>query len=139
MAWAKRTTRRAQLTERERQAVLAQEPRCRLCGAPATEVDHIVPVARRPDLVRTRANLQALCVACHRGKTARIDSKPVAPRRREPEAHPGLLIDATGGGSDLFEVRSRLDAVDPFSRCVQNLGPGGGAWSFAQPRSGGAC
>lgn len=51
-----------------RDAVLAREPRCRVCGAPATEADHIIPVSRGgnndPD-----TNGQGLCAKHHDQKT----------------------------------------------------------------------
>lgn len=37
---------------------------------PATQVDHIAPIAQRPDLAYTLSNLQGLCTACHGRKTA---------------------------------------------------------------------
>ena len=57
-----------------RNAVLRDEPCCRLCAAEgvtclAVEVDHVVPMhlgGARLD----RANLQPLCHACHHAKTA---------------------------------------------------------------------
>lgn len=57
-------------------AVLAMEPLCRACMAAgrvqlATEVDHIIPAAERPDLRLERGNLQPLCKPCHSQKTSR--------------------------------------------------------------------
>lgn len=52
-----------------RRQVLAEEPHCRACGGPASEVDHIVPLSRGGS--RDRSNLQALCRECHREKTRR--------------------------------------------------------------------
>jgi len=62
-----------------RRQVLNEEPRCRRCGEPAAEVDHIMSRASLramglpEDLVRElgdrRDNLQALCVPCHAAKT----------------------------------------------------------------------
>jgi 5-methylcytosine-specific restriction enzyme A len=57
-----------------RQLVLAQEPLCRPCNAAgrtsaSVEVDHIV--ARSRGGTSARANLQGICVTCHRSKTAR--------------------------------------------------------------------
>jgi 5-methylcytosine-specific restriction protein A len=53
---------------RLRAQVLAEEPQCRLCGAPATEVDHIQ--AKAFGGTDDRSNLQALDTACHKRKTA---------------------------------------------------------------------
>jgi 5-methylcytosine-specific restriction protein A len=53
---------------RLRTRVLAEEPRCRLCGAPSNEVDHIVPLAAGG--TNERGNLRALDTACHKLKTA---------------------------------------------------------------------
>ena len=47
---------RARVLERDRH-------RCQQCGAPATEVDHLIQVADGgPDVL---ANLQAVCSGCH--------------------------------------------------------------------------
>src|SRR5690606_26561561 len=59
---------------RLRQMVLRREPWCRMCRAegrftPATEVDHIVPVARGGP--NELDNPQARCKSCHSRKTAR--------------------------------------------------------------------
>jgi hypothetical protein len=56
-----------------RAQVLVEEPTCRVCGAPTTDVDHVVAVAVRPDLVVVRSNLQGLCHAHHSAKTTRED------------------------------------------------------------------
>jgi 5-methylcytosine-specific restriction protein A len=49
--------------------VLRAQPACVVCGAPATDVDHITPkrLGGRDDM----ANLQALCHSCHTRKTMR--------------------------------------------------------------------
>lgn len=44
--------------------------RCEVCGAPATNVDHIVPVSERPDLLLVRANLRATCARCNFGRVS---------------------------------------------------------------------
>ncbi len=54
---------------RKRRAEFVREnPRCVKCGAPTTDVDHILPLAEggRDD----EWNWQALCHACHSRKTA---------------------------------------------------------------------
>ena len=50
-----------------RRAVLARQPTCRHCGAPASEVDHIVPLRRGG--TNALSNLQALCRSCHSRKS----------------------------------------------------------------------
>ncbi len=54
--------------------VLAREPLCRTCGAPADQVDHIEPFGDNPGLRLDEADLQSLCGRCHGIKT-RAESK----------------------------------------------------------------
>jgi 5-methylcytosine-specific restriction protein A len=57
---------------RQRRAdYLAAHPHCRCCGAPATDVHHLVP--RRAAGGDSWDNLAALCHACHSRITARIE------------------------------------------------------------------
>ena len=49
--------------------MLAVQPRCQGCGAVATEVDHITPLADGGAELDP-ANLQSLCQSCHAAKTA---------------------------------------------------------------------
>jgi 5-methylcytosine-specific restriction endonuclease McrA len=62
----------------------------RRCGAPATDVDHIVPNDDHSD-----ANLRALCRAHHQIKSSAEGGRAAQARRpkrtRPREAHPGLL------------------------------------------------
>lgn len=52
------------LTREQREAIFERDGwRCRLCGAPATEIDHIAGSSSDPE------NLQALCSPCHHDKT----------------------------------------------------------------------
>lgn len=47
----------------------------------ARDVDHIVPIAERPELRLVWSNLQSACQACHRWKTATQDGgfgRPIA-------------------------------------------------------------
>jgi len=57
-----------------RRMKLRATPLCEHCSperaTPATEVDHIIDRALRPDLAYTWANLQCLCKSCHSRKTA---------------------------------------------------------------------
>jgi 5-methylcytosine-specific restriction enzyme A len=57
-----------------RLAILAEEPLCRWCLAEdrlvaATEVHHVIPIAKRPDLRLDRANCVPLCAPCHSAHT----------------------------------------------------------------------
>jgi 5-methylcytosine-specific restriction protein A len=70
-----RRRKRGRAGQRDRAAVLAEEPLCRPCLAagrctPTEQVDHI-----RDDLPDelwdARENKQGICKACHRDKTAR--------------------------------------------------------------------
>lgn len=62
---------------KRRARYLRRHPNCVACGAPATDVDHIIP---RADLERTPGVdpdddrwLQSLCHSCHSRKTAAQD------------------------------------------------------------------
>ncbi len=50
---------------------LRREPLCRECRAPATDVDHVIPLARGG--ASHEDNLQSLCHSCHAQKTNRED------------------------------------------------------------------
>ncbi|MAA98675.1 MAG: HNH endonuclease [Stappia sp.] len=68
---AKRPTARARGYDRDweqaRAAYLSAYPSCRRCGAKATVVDHIVPIAKAPQRRLDRTNFQSLCQPCHSG------------------------------------------------------------------------
>jgi 5-methylcytosine-specific restriction enzyme A len=57
---------------RFRQVMLAREPLCRRCGAPAVAVDHIQPISAGGDHWDPD-NLQSLCIRCHNAKTRNMD------------------------------------------------------------------
>lgn len=65
-SWGPGSTRRWRTL---RARVLAEEEFCRRCGFPASEVDHIIPLAADGDRW-DRDNLQALCGDCHTDKTS---------------------------------------------------------------------
>lgn len=68
MAAAKRDRLPGYLWEQRRQEVLERdENRCVQCGADATDVDHVLPVALGGD--DEVENLQSLCSDCHKRKT----------------------------------------------------------------------
>jgi 5-methylcytosine-specific restriction endonuclease McrA len=54
---------------RLRRQVLTEEPTCRYCVAPATQVDHRLAIASGG--TSERSNLAALCATCHRAKSQR--------------------------------------------------------------------
>ncbi len=56
--------------QRCRALFLSKYPRCIWCGAPATEVDHIVSVRQAPGLRLHWSNLRAACKPCHSRRTA---------------------------------------------------------------------
>jgi 5-methylcytosine-specific restriction endonuclease McrA len=66
-----------------RAKVLLEEPRCRWCGQPSTEVDHIINRARGG--TDARSNLAGMCRNCHAKKSheeAKAARKAAAARRR---------------------------------------------------------
>ncbi len=76
-----------------RRAILRRDPTCP-CGAPATEADHVVPVAEGGS--HDQANGQGLCSSCHAAKTrdeaarGRQRWRRRAPKARPSAPHPGL-------------------------------------------------
>lgn len=53
---------------KQRARTLRHEPQCRMCGAPATELDHIIP--KHLGGTDDPQNCQPLCKKCHAHKTA---------------------------------------------------------------------
>lgn len=92
VGWSTRGASRTSTTEhkRWRLAVLYRDhwtcqikgPRCEGRGAIA---DHILPVARRPDLEHDVSNGQAVCGTCHRTKT---NLEAIEGRRGAPSPRP---------------------------------------------------
>ncbi|HRW25566.1 MAG TPA: HNH endonuclease signature motif containing protein [Spirochaetia bacterium] len=68
---------------RARREQLARQPRCCRCGAPATDVDHIIPHQGREEYAFNLDNLQSMCHACHMAKTrADRGRRPIAPSEK---------------------------------------------------------
>ena len=68
--------------QRRRRAVLVREPLCRACKQRlAEQVDHVVPKHRGG--TDDPANLQPLCIPCHRRKTRR-EAWSHKPAERKP-------------------------------------------------------
>ena len=77
-----------------RRRILARDGHaCCVCGAPATEVDHITPVTQGG--THDDTNLAAICTMHHESKSA--DERRAGQRRkvdshkRSAEAHPGAI------------------------------------------------
>jgi HNH endonuclease len=95
------------LSDDERAVIFSRDQhRCRVCGEPATQIDHIND---DPEFVATDINhpdnLQAICDRCHRAKTLAL-FRPAGPEEREK----GLLL------------RERIDAVEPLRACDDEQG-----------------
>lgn len=52
---------------------LANHPFCRMCGNPATTVDHVIPHRGDKRLFWFRANWQPLCTPCHSSAKQRAE------------------------------------------------------------------
>jgi 5-methylcytosine-specific restriction protein A len=70
-----------------RASFLAEHPRCSNpgCRLPATIADHKRTRHEAPHLALDRANLEALCRACHSSKTAKYDRGYGNPRKQPVE------------------------------------------------------
>lgn len=87
------------LTAKQREEILQRDcRRCRICGAPATEIDHICGSSNEP------SNLRAVCAACNRAEA----SKNVA------EADPERAEQINRMYS---EIASRVAAPIPLQVC----------------------
>ena len=88
---------------RIRKRILTNEPNCRLCGNPATDVDHIVPYAyfATRQAANALANLQPLCTRCHGQKTrAEVQSREAEKHEYQPtEAETNATRSAKGRGT----------------------------------------
>lgn len=75
-----------------RAALNRDQHTCRHCGAPATEVDHIINLAQGG--THHLDNLQALCTPCHRIKTEQealqARRAAYAAAKHPTEKHPGI-------------------------------------------------
>jgi 5-methylcytosine-specific restriction endonuclease McrA len=76
--------------EARRRARARDGPGCAVCGAVDVplELDHVIPVADRPELEWDFDNVQLLCAIDHKAKSAREARERIA-RRRTPKAGVG--------------------------------------------------
>lgn len=94
---------------RRRAEVLEPGAVCHWCGAPATQVDHVAPVARGG----AGGPLVPACAPCNAGRTARIgrDGRPGGRGRVAfDESPPGPLPISPGASGDAVERSA--DGVD---------------------------
>ena len=68
-----------------RAVYLSANAACVLCGAPATDVDHVTPHGMDHDLFWDTNNWQSLCHSCHSKKT-QLERGLTAPDKAPPEA-----------------------------------------------------
>ena len=89
-AWTNRNGRQRGLPKRLRQHILQRDNHTCHCGQPATQIDHITPVAEHG--TDHPHNLQAICTNCHNTKTKAEAARGRARHstRRPPNPHPGL-------------------------------------------------
>ncbi|QOI66988.1 HNH endonuclease [Microbacterium phage GardenState] len=81
-------TRRIRVLRRDSYRCQARDSLGHLCGAPANQVDHVIPGDDHDE-----DNLQALCRWHHDRKSSaegNAAKKPRPSRRREPEKHPAF-------------------------------------------------
>lgn len=130
MAWAPRSNRIVPGNWRTIKARILERDghRCYVCGATATEVDHLVNVAAGG--THEDDNLAAICEPCHKRKTQREAQAGRVSQRRPSERHPGLL--RTPGGNPL-RGWDGIRTVRRLRLCVHSLQffpslrtPGGG-------------
>ncbi len=83
------------LTPEQREAIFVRDGRvCQLCGAPATEIDHIKGSSSSPE------NLQAVCRVCNMAKAK------ASPRLATPEEQ-----------AEVYTIFDRIRAVQPTRIC----------------------
>ena len=78
-----------------------------MCGDRATEVDHIIELAIGG--TNTIDNVQPLCSACHKAKTARFNST----RERGTEGHRAVFSRHVPPTDSLSLISPRLVRFDP--------------------------
>ena len=72
-----------------RKAYIIRHPLCAICGAPATDVDHIIPHRGDKELFWDSGNWQSLCHECHSRKSY---GERRNTGRKKPESDPDMGI-----------------------------------------------
>ena len=113
------TPRKAMTPKRRLEALLASNGRCARCKVKLGrrfDVDHDLPLELGGE--ETRANLVALCVPCHRGKTSAEDAPRIAKMRRQRN----LRLDAPPTERKVRAIKSapfRKDITRGMDGCVR--------------------
>ena len=86
-----RKARRGRTYRKWRRRILAGEPLCRPCRergytVAAMELDHLVPVEQAPERFWDEANVQPICVECHRARHSNEETPEQAAWRERLEA-----------------------------------------------------
>jgi hypothetical protein len=120
-AWRQGSTRRWRTLRAQH---LNQHPHCQRCGAPGQEVDHIHPLEQ--DGARyDPANLQTLCVPCHRAKTKqerRMTATTNQPIRVDTRVTVVIGPPCSGKTTYVTEHRGPEDLVVDLDVIAQALG-----------------
>ena len=90
-----------------RATFLSHHPICAHCGEPANTVDHIVPHDGTNETFWDTSNWQALCMPCHRVKTA-TEHRPNQRRMLTRFAIPVTLICGPPGAGSLVMCNREL-------------------------------
>lgn len=74
-----------------RKAWIIRHPLCAICGAPATDVDHIIPHRGNRELFWDTGNWQSLCHECHSRKSYG-ERRKSGGKKPESDAEMGIMI-----------------------------------------------
>jgi predicted kinase len=127
-----------------RAGYLLKHPRCKMCDAPASVVDHRIPHRGDTALFWEKNNWQALCTSCHSKRKQMIENRPLsadAERRRNPFISPPrmpvvIVCGPAGAGKstyvrkhagpndlviDLDEIRARISGKGVHAYAPEHL------------------
>lgn len=107
MPFDQRAERNTPRYKRARKRFLRENPLCAECERqgvirPADELDHIIPIAERPDLFWDfDGNIQGLCRPHHESKTARENRRMTEARERKEARFERVRAALKGGEKDI--------------------------------------
>ena len=82
---------------RARKAYIIRHPLCAVCGAPATDVDHIKPHKGDKKIFWDSSNWQPLCHSCHAKKTYRENLERFQMKRKKEKPKEACITDLRMG------------------------------------------